>query len=97
MTTEDNDNKPNYEGDRTVLLPGNLPALKPIPVKPRPEPSPKSPDVDSMGSMHKGMANFSRRTKLTDALGHLLAHNADLLDDAEAFLVVLQAKASSGA
>lgn len=85
--------KPNYDGDRKVILPGNLPALKPIKQKEPVEPSPKLAEADQSASLHKGLENASRRIKIVQSLDILLQHNADLIEHFES--EVARCKANS--
>ena len=87
--------KPDYDGQRNYLLAGDQPATRPIPVKERPEPSPKLDEVDLSASLHKGMENASRRIKVVQALDILLQHDVWLLDAAEKFVESIKSKPNS--
>ena len=87
---------PDYEGQRRVISLGNEPATKPMPVKVRPEPSPKISDADMSASLHGGLVASSRRIKLIQSLDIFLRHRSDMLDDAESLVADLLKKPSSG-
>ena len=79
------DNKPNYDGDRTTILPGNLPALKPIPIKEPAQRSPQIPSSEMSMDAVIGLQKSSRRIAVVKAIDILLRYNNgdDMLDHFE--------------
>ena len=65
------------------ILPGSLPALKPIPAKKPVEKSPPIPASELSREAHHGLMKSSRRIAVVQSLDILLRYNPELLDHFE--------------
>ena len=66
------------------ILPGNIPALKPVSKKEPVEKSPQIPASEMSREAHHGLRKSSRRIAVVQSLDILLRHNPELLDHYEA-------------
>ena len=85
--------KPNYEGDRTVILPGGLPPIKEIEVKKPIHPkSPERPAALDLAEIQRNQANSRRVAPVLKRLEVLLTRNAPYVGAAIEFADKLEAE-----
>ena len=67
--------KPNYEGDRTVILPGGLPAIKEVEPKKPVVRMPQLSNADDIAAIHRNREFSAQIEPVLAGLRQLLIHN----------------------
>lgn len=84
--------KPNYEGDRTVLLPGGLPAIKEIEPKKPVERMPQLSNSADIAAIHRNRELSAQIGPVVERLRRLLQHNLPCVTVVNKFVTDLAAE-----
>ncbi len=86
MSNETETPKPDYNGQRTVLLKGGQPDTKPIPYKPIQPRQPQLSNRDDMAAIHNSHTRSRNLISLCESLQRLLVANPSYVGVASEFL-----------
>lgn len=84
--------KPNYEGDRTVILPGGLPAIKPAREYVPPVRQPQLSNAEDIAAIHNNRALSAQIEPVLTGLRQLMIHNLSSVPVVRKFVRELSAE-----